>query len=355
MAKRQTLPSEGVSDILKRARLGVTEEANNKLLEAKQNFYLPSGAVAKMTIREAITQFMNENYPEFGERSVSFPEQAVDYGLPTQALVLTDDELNKVAHSLDSKESNKLKKFMKTQVQKGAVSEFEVFNWAKKCENKLLMAVIWSFDQSCSQKLMGTEQRNQEMDVIILLAKQRKFIIIEVTSDNYGKVPSNALKTLTNAKIFADQLFNIVGILESENWEYISFVALPNVKSRDKLHQKAQLHHILTQAELKTDLLKVINLNEGGYEDVSSYKTILSLLAASYAGAVKTSSTSVQFKMKNLVLEASRKLAGKAQIQAGFDPSEEIKDTFSFTELKNEPLAGFKGLMFWNREQVEIL
>ena len=80
----------------------------------------------------------------------------------------------------------------------------------------------------------------------------------------------------------------------------------------------------------------------------------MSLLAASKASAVKCS-TGVQFEIRNLVLEASSKLAGKAQIQAGFDPSEEIKDTFSFTELKNEPLAGFKGLMFWNREQVEIL
>ena len=74
--------------------------------------------------------------------------------------------------------------------------------------------------------------------------------------------------------------------------------------------------------ELKTDLLQVIYWNEDEYEDVSSCKTILSLLAASYASAVKTSSTGVQFKMKNLVLEASRKLAGKAQIQAGFDAIE---------------------------------
>ena len=51
---------------------------------------------------------------------------------------------------------------MKTKVKKGAVSEIEVFNFAKKSDETLLMATFWSFDQSCLQRLMGTEQRNQE-------------------------------------------------------------------------------------------------------------------------------------------------------------------------------------------------
>ena len=48
-------------------------------------------------------------------------------------------------------------------------------------------------------------------------------------------------------------------------------------------------------------------------------------------------------------------MAGKAQIQAGFDANKEMKDNVSFTELKNEPLGGLKGFMFWNKQQIEIL
>ena len=67
------------------------------------------------------------------------------------------------------------------------------------------------------------------------------------------------------------------------------------------------------------------------------------MLAASYhaTGVKKGSIGEVQFEIRSLVLEASSKLAGEAQIQAGFDVSEEIKDTVSFADLKYEPLAGF--------------
>ena len=101
----------------------------------------------------------------------------------------------------------------------------------------------------------------------------------------------------------------------------------------------------------------MIDLNEDVYEDVSSYIKIVSLLATSYhATPVKKDGLGgVQFDIRNLVLEASSKLVGKAQIQAGFDASEEIKNTVTFTDLKNEPLAGFRGFMFWNKQQVEIL
>ena len=53
-----------------------------------------------MSIKEATTELMNENYPKFGEMSLSFPEQAVAYGLPTQALVLADDEVDAVLTGL---------------------------------------------------------------------------------------------------------------------------------------------------------------------------------------------------------------------------------------------------------------
>ena len=128
------------------------------------------------------------------------------------------------------------------------------------------MATFRSFGQSSLQKLMGIEQKNQEMDVIVLLAKQRKFIVIEVKSDNSGRVPSNALTTLQNTKTFAKLVFNILGITLSEQWEYKPLVALPNVKSRDKLDRKyysqeehiSQVKHILTKTELNSDLLSSV-------------------------------------------------------------------------------------------------
>ena len=347
-----------LSDILKRTKLGGKNSTENKFDETKQTFYRPSGEVVEISIKEAATEFMYENYPTFGEKSLSFPEQAVDYGLPTQALLLTKAEQDKVANCLDPCEKDKFKEFMKTKVEKGAVSEIEVFKFANKSEDKLLMATFWSFNQSCLQKLIPTEElkNNQEMDVIIILAKQRKFIIIEVKSDQSGNVPSKALKTLKSAETFAHQVFNILGVQESENWEYIPLVALPNVASRDKLKQSQQ-DHILTKTELESDLSKVFQLNEDEYEDVSTYKKLLSFLAASYhATSVKKGSMGgVQFEFKNLVLEASYKLAGKAQIQAGFDVSDEVKDPVSFTDLQYEPLAGFRGFMFWNKQQIDLL
>ena len=344
-------------EVLNKAALGFETATHTTFNETKQNFYLPSGLLAEMTLTEATAQFMNENYPQFGEESLSFPQQIVDYGLSTQALLLSEKEFEKLADSLEPVEKGNLKNH-RTHI-KGAEAEINVFNFVNKSKDEVLMATFWSFNQSCLQKLMGTRQRNQELDVIVLLAKQRKFIVIEVKSDHSGRVPSNALTTLENAKTFADQVFNILGITMLEPWEYIPLVALPNVKSRDQLDGKysSHLEFILTQTELKSDLLNVMQIKRDEYEDVSSYKQILSLLAASYyATAVKKGGTrGVQFEINNLVLEASRKLAGKAQIQAGFDPSEEMIDTVSFTDLKNQPFAGFKGFMFWNRKQMDLL
>ena len=52
---------------------------------------------------------MNENYPKFRMISLAFPDQAIDYGLSTQAPVLPDDEVDAVANRLDTSEKEKLK------------------------------------------------------------------------------------------------------------------------------------------------------------------------------------------------------------------------------------------------------
>ena len=201
---------------------------------------------------------------------------------------------------------------------------------------------------------MGDLQRNQEMDVI-LLAKQKKFIVIEVKSGHSDRVIPDALSTLKQAKTFADYIFKIIGIPWLECWEYIPLVALPNVESRDKIHKKycSQLEY---QTELKTDLAEVIQLDEPGTTD-GVYNSILQLLAASYhvADCKNDDIEGLKFMVKNLALGASTKLTGKSVIQPGFDPGEEIQDTVSLGNLKFAPLAGFKGIMFWNKQQLEIL
>ena len=351
------LVTSGRRDILKKANLGDNGQTESTLQETKQTFYQPGGELAEMTIAEATAQFMNENYPKFGEESLSFPEQIVDYGLSTQALLLSEKEFKEFAISLESTEMGNLRN-QRTHM-KGAEAEIKVVDFVNKSKDEVLMATFWSYNQSSLQKLMGTQQRNQEMDVIILLAKQRKFIVIEVKSDHSGRVPSNALTTLEKAKTFADQVFKILGIRLLEHWEFLPLVALPNVKHRDMIEVKDRSHlkYILTETELKSDLLNVMQIKRDEYEDVSSYKQILSLLAASYHSTTvkKGSIGGVQFEIRNLALEANRKLVGEEQLQAGFDGRERIKDTVSLTDLKNEPLAGFKGFMFWNRKQMDIL
>ena len=316
--------------ILKRANLGVKgTPAENTVHETTQTFIKPGGKDVTESVYEAITEFMKENYPNFGEKSLSFPEQAVDYGLRTQALVLTDAEIDTLAKGLPVKgEKEKFLAYEQTQVNKGAVSEIEVFNWAKKSEDLNLMSTFWSYDQKCLHELLGIKPaKNQEIDVIVILAKYRKVLIIEVKSSG-GNLPviDKACKTLENAKTFVNQVFHILGIEESEKWEFIPLIALPNVESREKLNTKGHdyiLDHILTKTELERDLIDVLQINQS-YEDVSVYRDILSLLAASYhATAVKKGSIGgVQFVIKDLVQEASGKLAGKAQIGKGFDPRE---------------------------------
>ena len=137
----------------------MNEVTGNKIIETKQTFYKPSGGVAEMTISEAAAELMNEHYPTLGEKGISFPEQAVDFGLSTQAPLLTDEEVEQVVESLDTSEKHKFQGFMKTKVKKGAVSEIEVFNFVKKSEDKLLMTTYWSYVQSCLQKLLGIEQK----------------------------------------------------------------------------------------------------------------------------------------------------------------------------------------------------
>ena len=330
------IQNTGLCDILKRAELGESRQTEATFHEAKQTFYQPGGEKAEMKITEATAQFMKEKYPKFWEESLSFPEQIVDYGLSTQALLLPETEFKKFADSLESTEKGHLKN-QRTHI-KGAEAEINLFNYVNKSKDKVLMATFWSFNQSSLQKLMGTDQKNQELDVIVLLAKQRKFIVIEVKSDSSGKVSDNALKTLENAKTFADQVFNILGITMSEHWEYIPLVALPHVKSRDEVDGKysSYLKYILTQDELNKDLLSVLQLNKDTYEDTTSYTQILSLLAASYhvAAVKKDGIGGVKFHIRNLAEEANLKLVGKDKIQAGFDASEAITNTVSFKNLK---------------------
>ena len=102
----------------------------------------------------------------------------------------------------------------------------------------------------------GKGSRGYFVPPATLIAKQRKLIVSEVKSDHSGEVPSKARATLMNTKTFADLVFNILGIQDSENWEYIPLVALPNVEGRDKLDRKycSHLEYIITQTELNSDI-----------------------------------------------------------------------------------------------------
>ena len=102
----------------------------------------------------------------------------------------------------------------------------------------------------------GKGSRGYFVPPATLIAKQRKLIVSEVKSDHSGEVPSKARATLMNTKTFADLVFNILGIQDSEIWEYIPLVALPNVEGRDKLDRKycSHLEYIITQTELNSDI-----------------------------------------------------------------------------------------------------
>ena len=95
---------------------------SSTVLESPCPVLLPGGKTEVITYSEAVDRFMQENCPEFKEKeSVSFPQEMVDCGLSTQALLYTDEE----ARNLEAVIKNH-----RTLIT-GAEAEIKIFDFLK--------------------------------------------------------------------------------------------------------------------------------------------------------------------------------------------------------------------------------
>ena len=85
-------------------------------------------------------------------------------------------------------------------------------------------------------------------------------------------------------------------------------------------------------------------------QDLTNYHCLVSLLAAAMHAESPTK-LGLQFSPPRLPNVQARLVGGHA-VSTGFDPEEKVPSTEpKLSEMKNKPLGGHAGLMFWTREQ----
>ena len=299
------------------------------------------------------------------KESVYFPQEIVDYGKSTQAVILPTEERMAISAGIaSSKEKSKFHEMWKHL--KGTSCEISVFNYIKD-STRGLSALFWSYDQIKTKIFLGSSDRtSQEYDVILVLAKQRKFVVVEVKSYT-NKAQKKTLEPLTKGRTFFKDLKRSIGQDLFEDWEYIGVVALPNVLARDQLKNRSIFEKekivLITAKEMCScnflDVLQLQKHKKQSYANIA-YKSLVKLLfAAQYAAVVNKSHGYVGFQLaapKPPWKVATSKLTGDVEaVGVGMPEQLEMPSKIDFSDLKDTPLGSIQNIMFWNQVQYDII
>ena len=355
---------------------------NGELDNIQVNLVGEAGENHQLTPIQAAELFAKKYLPDLSQYSVYLPREIVDYGYSTQMF-------QKKIEFDDEKETSDFLKY--GNFMTGAQAEINVMKYVEKSMIGP-SALFWSYKQLKTYRFLGIKEENiitkisgdwnseQEYDLLLLLPKQKLFVIVEVKS-YVGKLQSKTLNPLIRGKCFFNELQKYI---RDQSWKYVPVVALPN--SRDAAQSsrlKQELDFVLVTADtMKSnkflDVLmqkNIITNDQSNSTPGATYKMLANILYVSaHTQEVSKSSANiglklVDWKFKNkdkefgvLAPENSsdrthEKLFGKeeASVSAGFNKNVSYAGKVKFPDLKNTGVGDIKSMIFWNPDQYNIV
>ena len=189
---RRIAGEEGVDD----------QRGPNQEMGMQVNIVGEAGEDHQLTPIQAAELFAEKYLPDLSKKSVSLPRERVDYGCSTQVF-LSDKQRGKAEFANEKEESDfhKYKNFTT-----GAEAEINVLKYIEKSIDGPF-AMFWSYTQLKTYRFLGIKEENkitdkpgdwnteQEFDLLILLPRQKLFVIFEVKSF-VGKLQKKTLDPL---------------------------------------------------------------------------------------------------------------------------------------------------------------
>ena len=376
---RRIAGEEGVDD----------QRGPNQEMGMQVNIVGEAGEDHQLTPIPAAELFAEKYLPDLSKKSVSLPRERVDYGCSTQVF-LSDKQRGKAEFANEKEESDfhKYKNFTT-----GAEAEINVLKYIEKSIDGPF-AMFWSYTQLKTYRFLGIKEENkitdkpgdwnteQEYDLLILLPRQKLFVIFEVKS-YVGKLQKKTLDPLIRGKRFFYYLQEYIG---DKSWRYVPVVALPNVESRDKAQSsrfEQKLDFVLVTADTMKnnnflDVLMQKNViaedQSNNIPDITYMKLAKILYASAHAQEVTRSSGNIGLKLvdlkfkirdKEFVVSAPEnpldktheKLFGKEEdsVSAGFNSNVSYTGDVQFSDLKNTGIGDIKSMIFWNPDQYKVI
>ena len=295
---------------------------------------------------------------------------------PMQGHTVDEEAYEQIIQDVKNVNLDKSAKEVRTELQKvreyipavtGKESELLVFRFAKRAQAGQLMATFYSFEWKKFYDLMQSPRENQEFDFILVLRESSTVVHIEVASGGTCQNIKNKCKQLKKARDFMQDVFDHLGIGTESGWHWKPYVAVAQAQNKADIAgllkesegDIARIEkHVLTRAELISPLQDVLALPTDRPSCMASYVRLVSSLAAAWhlARCKSNNLGGLRFHLADLLEEASSRLAGTATNQPGFNVDEPVPDKpVSWRDMHHQPLAGFRGIMFWNRQQVQLV
>ena len=332
----------------------------------RQRFAFPGGENLELTPLEAAREFSKRWLPPLNKKSVFVPETIVDHGHTTQAVFLSDVENMLLQSKIeDKKETEKFKLLTNTHLR-GSTSELQVWNYIKNSEsiNKTLVTMILSYKIKDFNYFLDyvpySAEGEQEFDIILVLPEYKCFIMFEVKSFQATKTLRKPQAQLENGFQFFQTIISYLGKEEFQGWEFIPVIALPNVFSLDQVKCKEFKEKVITQAEMRKDILDVLNVSKTDSSGLSEYESLAMLLIASkHFERVKEENGTINLELEMLsapeVTHRKQFGVGAEPVTVGTADVDNLTPEIKFSVLENKPFASLESIIFWNREQLDFL
>ena len=329
--------------------------------------------------------FANE-YPdlrlnELDKTSVSLPEEIVSFGKGKEGFHLSQKEREDFKkHLKNEKDKNDFVQLGKHM--DGAAVEISVFDILRKSLDAkgLLYSIFHSFKQMQTYRFLGIKEKNktgamenwrteQEYDIILVLPKYKRFIVVEVK--NSQEFAKSQLKSLIVGQQFFDNLRS--EHLLSTEWEYIPVLALPNKKQRDKLDPRCPKPKnpvefvLLTAKEMLTknfvDILLMEKKMGGGaaitHPDNYYSKLVKVLFASAHSHSAEKSASGLMLKAPNNPVDQSHKVllgTNAPSVSGGFsEVTSDPPDDIATSQLKEVGVGQLNSFIFWNPKEWSAL
>ena len=329
--------------------------------------------------------FANE-YPDLrlndlDKTSVSLPEEIVSFGKGKEGFHLSQKEREDFKkHLKNEKDKNDFVQLGKHM--DGAAVEISVFDILRKSLDAkgLLYSIFHSFKQMQTYRFLGIKEKNktgamenwrteQEYDIILVLPKYKRFIVVEVK--NSQEFAKSQLKSLIVGQQFFDNLRS--EHLLSTEWEYIPVLALPNMKQRYNLDPRCPKPKnpvefvLLTAQEMLTknfvDILLMEKKIGGGaafsHPDNYYSKLVKVLFASAHSHSAEKSASGLMLKAPNNPVDQSHKVllgTNAPSVSGGFsEVTSDPPDDIATSQLKEVGVGQLNSFIFWNPREWSAL